>query len=332
MRLLAPLAAALGRPLADSERLALAVSGGPDSMALLHLAAAEFPERIAALTVDHGLRPASADEAAMVSGWCAAHGIPHATLHWQGPKPGTGVPAAARDARYALMAGWCAARGYRLLLTAHHADDQAETLLMRLGRGSGGAGLAGIRAVRDLGQGVTLVRPLLAVRRAALAAIAATGPVVDDPSNHDPRYARTAARRLLAETPWLDAGRMAAAAAHLADAAAALDWAADRAWAGNALATADTIRIDAGGLPGALQRKLLERAIKQFQPETVLRGADLSRLLARLAAGGTAALAGVRAQSTGDIWLFSRAAPRKARVVVDNRAAAVSDTRQKRAG
>ncbi|PZN97550.1 MAG: tRNA lysidine(34) synthetase TilS [Alphaproteobacteria bacterium] len=332
MQLLAPIAAALGRPLAEGERLALAVSGGPDSMALLRLAAAQFPARIAALTVDHGLRHASAAEAAMVAGWCAAHGVPHATLHWQGQKPGAGVPAAARAARYALMAHWCVAHGHGLLLTAHHADDQAETLLMRLGRGSGGAGLAGIRASRPLAPGVTLVRPLLGVRRADLAAIAAAGPVVDDPSNRDPRYARTAARRLLADTPWLDAGRMAAAAAHVADTEAALDWAADRAWAGNVVVADDVIRIDAGDLPTALQRKLLERAIKRFCPETALRGADLSRLLVTLAAGGTATLAGVRARCTGKAWHFARAATRKTPVATDNCVATVSNTRQKRAG
>ncbi len=316
MRLAPLLEAGLGRSLGAHEPLALAVSGGPDSIALLVLAAAAFPGRITALTVDHALRDGSAAEAAVVAAACAARGIPHHVLRWQGAKPDANLQAAARDARYALMTGWCAGHGHALLLTAHHADDQAETLLMRLGRGSGSAGLAGIRAARDLGQGVTLVRPLLGVRRAALHAIAAASgwPVADDPSNRNPRFARTAARAMLAATPWLDAGRMADAAAHFAAAEAALIWVVERAWAGNVVMSADEIRIDAAGLPVELQRRLVERAIKHFAPETPLRGGDIARLVARLAAGGTATLAGVRASGGGaaaQLWHFSRARPRK---------------------
>lgn len=138
------IAAALGRPLPAQARVALAVSGGPDSMALLALAAAALPGRITALTVDHGLRAAAAAEAAGVAAQCAARGIAHATLRRDGPPIRANVQARARAARYALMADWCRAHGAGLLLTAHHADDQAETLLMRLNRASGSDGLAGI--------------------------------------------------------------------------------------------------------------------------------------------------------------------------------------------
>ena len=229
------LGAALGRLVAPTERLAVAVSGGPDSIALLLLAQAAFPGRVQALTVDHGLRAAAAAEAAFVASLCTARGIPHQTLPWTGPKPAANRQAEARNARYALLRDACAAAGIGVLATAHHADDQAETLLMRLARGSGG-GLAGIRMHRPLGAGVTLVRPLLGVRRAALAAIVAEVGIVPvtDPTNDDPHYDRTHARRLLASTPWLDAARLADSAAHLAEAEAALDWAADRAWAGRA--------------------------------------------------------------------------------------------------
>lgn len=304
--------AALGRPLGAAEPLAVAVSGGPDSTALLLLAAAACPGRVTALTVDHGLRAGAATEAASVAAACTVAGIPHRTLHWTGPKPATNLQAAARAARYALLADWCAGHGVAVLLTAHHADDQAETLLMRLARGSGNGGLAGIRAARDLGQGVTLVRPLLGIRRAALATIAAASgwPLADDPANRDPRFDRTCARAVLAATPWLDPPRLAAAAAHAADVEAALAWTADLAWTGRAVVTAAGVSLDALGLPLELQRRLVARAIAAVLPAAPPRGSALIRLVARLAAGGTGTLAGVKAAG-GRLWRFTRAPQRR---------------------
>ncbi|OYU15451.1 MAG: tRNA lysidine(34) synthetase TilS [Alphaproteobacteria bacterium PA4] len=299
-----------GRALGPGDRLAIAVSGGPDSMALLWLAHRIWPDRVVALTVDHGLRGESAAEAAMVAQVCADAGIPHMILVWEGPKPAQGVPAAARHARYALLADRCAAQGVPWLLTAHHADDQAETLLMRLARGSGSAGLAGIRAARPLTDTVTLLRPLLAVRRAELAAVlAASGwPSVDDPSNRDPHYTRTHARALLAASDWLDVPAVAAAAAHLAEVEAALAWTADRAWAGRADCTADAILLDLAGLPPELARRLIRRALAALAPEITPRGPEIARLQARLAAGGTATLAGIKIES-GPVWRFGLAPP-----------------------
>jgi tRNA(Ile)-lysidine synthase len=307
-------AAALRRPLAPETRFAVAVSGGADSLGLLLLAARAFPGRVTALTVDHGLRAAAAAEAAGVAAKCAEYSVPHETLHWHGAKPRGNVQAAARTARYRLMAQWCAAHDCALLLTAHHADDQAETLLMRLQRGSGIAGLAGIRAARRLAPGVTLLRPLLGVRRADLAAIVAAAgwTPVADPSNADPRFDRTAARAVLAQVPALDAGRLALTAAALAEAEDALDWAAARAWDGAAAVLADQIRLDVAGLPDELARRLVLRAIATLNPAAAPHGPAVSALLARLAAGGTATLAGIRVRG-GDWWQFSRAPPRRKR-------------------
>ena len=300
----------VGRRLGDAEPLGVAVSGGPDSLALLLLARDAFGDRVRAVTVDHGLRAESAAEAAQVATICAGLGVPHATLRWDG-KAKANVQALAREARYRLMADWCAAEGIAWLATAHHADDQAETLLLRLARGSGIGGLAGIRASRSLARGVILLRPLLDVRRDALAAIVAAAGlrIVDDPSNRDPRYDRTRVRRWLAAHDELDAAHLAASAAHLAEAEAALLWTADLAW-NSRVTTADVqVEVDVEGLPRELQRRLTLRAL-QALGAAAPRGPDVDRLLDRLAGGGTATLAGIRARG-GRIWRFSVAPARR---------------------
>ncbi len=302
-------AAALGRPLRADERLAVATSGGPDSLALLTLAVAAFPGRVTALTVDHGLRAGSAAEAASVAAQCAARSIAHVTLVRDGPALSANIQAQARAARYRLMADWCAVHGVGLLLTAHHADDQAETLLMRLNRGSGSAGLAGIRSARPLRPGLVLVRPLLGQRKARLAAIAAAAgwAVVADPANHDPRHDRTAMRALLAAAPGLDAHALAVSAGHLAAEAEALDWAAARAWDGRVTTAGTALLIDAQALPAALVQRLLARAVTQLSGQAA-RGGDIARLAARLGVGKAGTVAGVMARP-GAIWRLSLAPP-----------------------
>ena len=283
-------------------------------MALLRLATLALPGRVSALTVDHQLRPESAGEAAMVAQLCAGVGIPHTTLLWRSHQPRTGRPAAARAARYRLMRDWCARAGVRWLLTGHHADDQAETVLMRLARGAGTRGLAGIAPARPLGGGVTLLRPLLHARKADLVALCATAglPTADDPTNRDPTYARTAARALLAATPWLDPANLAASAAHLADAEATLAWAAERAWAGRAEVTAGAVIVDANDLPRAVRLRLLARALAAAAPgRTTPRGPDLARLLNSLDRGEPATLAGAHAHP-GPPWRFAAEPQRRA--------------------
>ncbi len=305
--LAALLATALGTPPSPDTRLAIAVSGGPDSLALIHLAATDWPGRITAITVDHGLRKAAAEEAKSVAEQCLERGIPHVTLRWAGPHPSANIQAEARAARYKLMGNWCAANATPLLLTAHHADDQAETLLMRLARGSGLSGLAGIRAARPLQLGVTLVRPLLSLRRAALAEIATNAgwKPIQDPSNIDERYDRVRMRSLLAATPALPVRRIAEAAAHLAEAEAALEWAADRAWAGRATVSPQEITLDTEGLPAELARRLLLRALLALAPQARPRGADVARLMVR----GSGTLLGIKA-SGGPFWHL-RPAPQR---------------------
>lgn len=304
------LAEALGRDLAPGEPLAVAVSGGPDSVALLLLATARWPGQVTALTVDHGLRSEAADEAATVVHQCRAAGIPVKLLVWHGPKPAANRADAARAARYRLMGDACTRAGIGLLLTAHHADDQAETLLMRLGQGSGTA-LSGIRAVRPLQPGVLLVRPLLCVPRAQLAAVAqASGwSLADDPGNRDPAQPRIRARRLLVATPWLPADKLAAATAHAAEAEATIDWVVDRAWAGRAEQRGAELRLDTVGLPPLLVRRLVMRALAEFGADTP-RGPALSRLIMALMAGKTATLGGVKARG-GALWCFEAAPQRR---------------------
>lgn len=181
-------------PFPGDAAVAVAVSGGADSMTLLSLAqdwAAETGMGLTALTVDHGLRPEARAEAAQVAAWCAARGIAHVTLVWTGDKPDRGVQAAARAARYALLEDWCRAARHTDLLVAHTRNDQAETFLMRMSRGSGIDGLAAMPLVSDRG-GVRLIRPLLSVPRSRIEATVAARSLetISDPSNLDRRYAR----------------------------------------------------------------------------------------------------------------------------------------------
>jgi tRNA(Ile)-lysidine synthase len=187
--------------------IAVAVSGGPDSLALTILAdrwARERGGQLTALTVDHRLRPEGAEEARILGGWLTSRGIAHHVLVWTGPKPVTGIQEAARAARYHLLAGWCRERGCLHLLTAHHREDQAETYLIRRRAGSGVDGLAGMSVVREMA-GARLVRPLLAIPKVRLAALlAAEGqPFFSDPSNRNPAFER--ARLRLDERGGVDA-------------------------------------------------------------------------------------------------------------------------------
>jgi tRNA(Ile)-lysidine synthase len=219
--------------------LGVAVSGGGDSTALLLLAqdwAREARRDVAATTVDHGLRAESAAEAASVAALCARLGIAHDVLHWHRPGRGN-LQAAAREGRRALIGEWAARRGVPAVALGHTLDDQAETVLIRLGRGSGVDGLSSMAPVTE-GNGIVWLRPLLAVRREALRAWLRAQAVgwAEDPGNEDPAFARVRARSALTALSPLGvtAERLAATAARMRRAREALE-AATRALAARAV-------------------------------------------------------------------------------------------------
>ena len=194
--------AALG-PFEDRPAIAAAVSGGADSMALallLHRWARARGGEVLALTVDHRLRTESSREVGQVAAWLAARGIAHHSLVWKRPAggPGSALQARAREERYRLLASWCRRRGVLHLALAHHAGDQAETVLMRLARGAGLDGLAGMATslARD---GVRLIRPLLLIDpRRLRASLAEAGQEwIEDPSNRNERFERIRWRRII---------------------------------------------------------------------------------------------------------------------------------------
>lgn len=299
--------------------LAVAVSGGPDSLALLLLAHAALPGRVQAATVDHRLRPESAAEADEVARLCGTLGIPHRILAVRVERAGEGVQAAARGARYAALARWMEAEGIELLATAHHADDQAETLLMRLNRGSGVAGLAGVRAagpVPGSGGRLRLCRPLLGWRRSELLEIveAAGIQAAQDPGNVDEAFDRARLRRQLGEAPWLDPAALARSAALLAEAEAALDWAAEPLFAARSERGEGIVILRPHGLPPELLRRLVLRCLRLVAAGANPRGEPLAALIARLRAGESATLCGVKAKG-GETWRFEPAPPRRRQAV-----------------
>ncbi|MDH5748326.1 MAG: tRNA lysidine(34) synthetase TilS [Rhodospirillales bacterium] len=219
-------------PFERNPHLAVAVSGGSDSMALCLLAdgwARARGGRVMALTVDHGLRPDSMKEAEKVGRWLAARGIDHTILSWSGPKPASGIQAAAREARYRLLLDWARSAGVLHLCLAHQLEDQAETFLMRLGRGSGLDGLAAMSAISEK-PAARLIRPLLEVPRARLqATLKDYGQEwIEDPSNDNPAYARTRIRADLKSLAGegISPAHFARTAQQMAQARAALEHAA----------------------------------------------------------------------------------------------------------
>jgi tRNA(Ile)-lysidine synthase len=282
----------------------LAVSGGPDSIALMWLAArwrralARGP-RLVAVTIDHGLRAEAAREARDVKRLARALDLPHRTMRWSGVKPKTGLPAAARAARYRLLAQAARTVGATHVLTAHTRDDQAETLLIRLLRGSGIAGLAAMARETER-EGVRLARPFLNISKARLTATLGKAKVgfADDPTNRDLNFTRP---RIRAVMPVLaaeggDARNLARLASRLARANAAVEILADGAerylalrdrqapQSGTGAPASKAQTFDAevfAAMPEEVRLRLLKRAIDRFGHEGT---AELGKVEALLAA------------------------------------------------
>ena len=284
-------------------RLGVAVSGGGDSLALL-LILAEWARdagvTLHAATVDHGLRPEAAGEAAMVAALCASHGIPHDTLRWTGWDGAGNLQDQARRARYRLLSDWARGAGLPQVALGHTADDQAETLLMRLARGAGVDGLTAIPERREIG-GVIFVRPALGLRRADLRDyLRGRGQAwVDDPSNDDAGYDRIKARQALALLAPLGVtvGALAQVAGNMALVRAALDWHAGQAAAQAMALEAGDVLIDPrafAALPEETARRLLLAAIGWIGgAEYAPRRKPLMEMLARLRGGDPSAASGL---------------------------------------
>lgn len=294
----------------DLPALGLAVSGGSDSLAMMYAAHAAFAgtgTRLAVATVDHSLRDGSADEAAGVARAAAALGLDHDILTWgAGDVPGWdgrgNLQDAARRARYALLSEWAARRGLGAVALAHTADDQAETVLMRLARASGVDGLAAMAADSHL-NGLRLLRPLLAVRRAELRRYLTALGVdwVDDPSNDNPAFDRIRIRKALETLGELGMSvpALAQVAQHMQSARTALDAQADAAIAALAQSDSGDLLLDRAGLldlPAETARRVLIRGLRAVTGQNGYppRGVAIDRLLAAVSEGRNDTQAGCR--------------------------------------
>ena len=314
--LVARFSEALERLWPEGGKLGLAVSGGPDSLAMLLLAEATIPRRFEVATVDHGLRREAADECAMVARACSERNIRCAVLQVE---VGQGnVQQEAREARYAALDAWGRDRCLTAIATAHHADDQAETLIMRLNRGSGLSGLAGVRPATTIGA-TRIVRPLLRFRRAELRQVVEAAGIgfARDPSNEDEAYDRVRIRNLLAEADWLDALAVAKSAELLAEAEFFVSGELNACWNTRVVPADDGFRY----YPGASQYENGEIVMHILQRMgNATPRSDIARLVERLWRGEKASLGGALGCPgsepggpgvDGRVWTFRREPPRR---------------------
>lgn len=279
-------------------------------MALLWLSHEVFPGRCWAATVDHGLRPEARDEAEMVAARCGSAGIPHAILTPSEPISGS-IQSAARAVRYALLDKWRRDNALDWLMTAHHADDQLETVLMRLNRASGVAGLAGVRARNGL-----IVRPLLGWRRAELEALVRDHglPHAHDPSNADCRFDRVNMRQRLADIDWLDPIAASRSASACADADEALQWMVAKLAREHIQCLGNgSIVLDRYDFPRELQRRLIHHMLQLAEPDAEQpRGDTIDQAVVQLLCGKKVSI-GRWLLTGGERWILSPAPPRTAR-------------------
>lgn len=289
------------------DRILVAVSGGPDSVALLLLAHAARPGQIMAATVDHQLRPESADEAAYVAHICARLGINHAILTPEVPIEGN-IQSSARATRYALLHHAAAEHACACIATAHHADDQLETILMRLARGSGVDGLSAIRPRNG-----NIIRPLLRFTKQELVGLCHSVGIetVSDPSNDNADFARVAMRQWLAQRDHpLRADRAARTADAIAQASDALAWMTDELAQVRVTRKDGAVYCDASGLPAELRRRLFLHSIALIDPLLEPRGDAVDRVLAKID-NGTSAMIGDILCRGDTCWHFTKAPARR---------------------
>ncbi|WP_136634691.1 tRNA lysidine(34) synthetase TilS [Pseudooceanicola onchidii] len=311
-------------PLPDGP-LGVAVSGGSDSLSLLLLAHDLLgPDRLRAVTVDHGLRPEAAGEAAFVARICAAQGIAHTTVHWKGWDGQGNLPDRARRARYALIAEWAQSQGIGAVALGHTADDQAETLLMRLGRGAGAEGLAAMSDRRVI-HGVTFLRPLLTERREVLRdLLRVRGQTwVDDPTNDDTRFDRPRLRKALPDLAalGLTVEALTTTARNLRSASDTLAHYAEQEAARHLRIDGPDVLIDPAALdilPPEITRRLLQAALRwiaggDYPP----RSAALDRFTEALRAGDAVTLAGVFASPAKGMIRLTREPGAVAALIAD---------------
>lgn len=304
--LVAAFQANVERLTSDDGKVLLAVSGGSDSLAMLLLAHSAMPSRVHAATVDHGLRLEAADEAAFVASLCGQLAVPHSILYPEKPISGS-MQASARVARYALLQAHAKGTDCAWIATAHHADDQLETVLMRIARGSGIDGLSAVRERRE-----NIIRPLLDFRKDELTAICAQCGVVpvDDPSNRNASHDRVAMRQWLASTEHpFDAKRAVATALSFTEASEALDWTTQQLVLTRVSNNDGHWTMDPDGVPTELRRRLVLYLLERIQQGYTPRGEVLERALGTLVQGGQTMLGDVLCKG-GKLWQFSAAPPR----------------------
>lgn len=271
----------LKHDLQDVKNIAVAVSGGPDSMALADLlvgACEGFDVHIHFLSVDHGLREEAKSEVAMVGEWVRSINNPHYKHHileWQGDKPDAAVMEAARSARYDLLADYCAQHDITMMFVGHHQDDQAETFLMRLAKGSGLDGLASMQEVRKFNDDLKIVRPLLDVPKQDLILYCDDNdiPYTHDPSNENDEYLRPRLRQSMdvLTQEGLTPKRLAITAKRIGRARQALQEISDNAYQACAVENSDAYQsfdwVKLKACPEEIAFRVLQQGMENLRPD-----------------------------------------------------------------
>ncbi len=285
----------LNADISNEKNLAVAVSGGGDSMALAILLLEWCKDRdikLHALTVDHGLRAESATEAKYVAKILKPLGVTHKTLLWEGVKPKTKIQEAARDARYNLMSKYCATKKIKFLFLGHHGQDQIETILFRMAKGTGLDGLAGMHPLSILENGLTIARPLLSLSHQDLCDTLKARNIdwIEDPSNENDRYARVRIRNAIdaLENEGLNPSRISSLSDRIINSIQLIDYLIDKEY-NNIIINIDTKRIDINLnqlllLPFDGKVRILKRVISSLMPHKKYpaRLEDIERLAKRI--------------------------------------------------